>query len=66
MIIATRICYSIYGREFLFQTFIFHFMKGRTDFLSVLAYPLAILDLQLPLFVIGCIAMRREVRVNSG
>ncbi len=65
MIIATRICYLMYGREFLFQTFIFHFMKGRTDFLSVMTYPLAILDLQLPLFVIGCVAVRREVRANS-
>ena len=66
MIIATGFCYALYGREFLFQTFIFHFMKGRTDLLSVMAYPLAILDIQLPLFIIGCIAMRREVRTNSG
>ena len=66
MIIATGFCYAMYGREFLFQTFIFHFMKGRTDLLSVMAYPLAILDIQLPLFVIGCIAARREVRTNSG
>ncbi len=66
MILATGFCYLLYGREFLFQTFIFHFMKGRTDFLAVLAYPLAILDLQFPLFVIGCIAVRREIRGNSG
>jgi hypothetical protein len=66
MIIATAICYLLYGREFLFQTFIFHFMKGRSDLLSVMAYPFAILDLQLPLFVIGCIAVRRELRANTG
>ncbi len=70
MILATGFCYAMYGREFLFQTFIFHFMKGRSDLLSVVIYPLAILDLQLPLFVIGCIAgciaVRREVRINSG
>jgi hypothetical protein len=66
MIIATGFCYVLYGREFLFQTFIFHFMKGRIDFASVLAYPLAILDIQVPLFIIGCIAVRREVRENSG
>ncbi|HLX38219.1 MAG TPA: glycosyltransferase family 39 protein [Candidatus Binataceae bacterium] len=64
IVIATALCYAIYGREFFFQTFIFHFMKGRSDFLSVLAYPLAILDLQLPLFVVGCIAVGREVRSN--
>lgn len=66
MIIATGFCYWMYGREFLFQTFIFHFMKGRTDFLSILAYPLAILDLQLPLFIIGCVAVRRQIRVSDG
>ena len=41
-------------------------MKGRSDLLSVMAYPFAILDLQLPLFVIGCIAVRRELRANTG
>jgi hypothetical protein len=66
MILATMLCYAVYGHEFFFQTFIFHFMKGRSDFLSVMAYPLAILDLQLPLFVIGCVVVRREVRANSG
>jgi hypothetical protein len=66
MILATGFCYALYGREFLFQTFIFHFMKGRGDLISVVTYPLAILDIQLPLFVIGCIAVRREVRINLG
>ena len=69
MIIAILVCYAIYGPEFLFQTFIFHFMKGRTDLLSVMLYPLAILDLQLPLFVIGCVtgflSLRREALRNS-
>jgi hypothetical protein len=64
-ILATGFCYAIYGREFLFQTFLFHFMKGRSDLLSVMAYPLAILDIQLPLFMIGCIAVRHEVRNSS-
>ncbi|HVN29157.1 MAG TPA: hypothetical protein VMT64_11750, partial [Candidatus Binataceae bacterium] len=66
IIIATGFCYILYGREFLFQAFIFHFMKGRIDFVSVLAYPLAILDIQVPLFILGCIAVRREVRSNFG
>src|SRR5579872_1594094 len=65
MILATAFCYAIYGREFLFQTFLFHFMKGRIDWQSVIVYPLAILDIQIPLFVIGCIAVRREVRINA-
>jgi len=66
MMVATEFCHAMYGREFLFQTFIFHFMKGRTDLLSVMAYPLAILDIQLPLFAIGCVAVRREVGTNCG
>lgn len=66
MIVATAFCYSLYGREFLFQTFIFHFMKGRLDLLFVMASPLRVLDLPFPLFVIGCVAVRREVRRNSG
>ena len=66
MIVASAFCYAMYGREFLFQTFVFHFMKGGSDLLSVMEYPLAILDIQFPLFVIGCLALRREVRINSG
>jgi dolichyl-phosphate-mannose-protein mannosyltransferase len=66
IIVATAFCYILYGSEFLFQTFIFHFMKGRTDWIGVLAYPLAILDLQLPLFVIGCVAVRRKALSDSG
>lgn len=66
MLVATLICYGRFGSEFLFQTFIFHFMKGRTGFLSVMAYPLAILDIQIPLFVIGINAMRAKVRRHSG
>jgi hypothetical protein len=66
MILATGFCYILYGREFLFQTFIFHFMKGRIDFASVIAYPLTVLDIQIPLFILGCIAIRREVPNNQG
>ena len=65
IVAATLLCYALYGREFLFQTYLFHFMKGRTDFVSVVAYPLAILDIQLPLFMIGCIALRNQLRGNT-
>jgi hypothetical protein len=41
-------------------------MKGRTDFLSVMLYPLAILDLQLPLFVIGCVVLSRKILNSPG
>jgi hypothetical protein len=66
MIIATGLCYAAFGQEFLFQTFIFHFMKGRSGLLSVIVYPFAILDIQIPLFVIGCIAIRRDICSKPG
>ncbi len=65
LIVASAICYCVYGPEFLFQTFIFHFMKGRIDSVSVMKYPLAILDLQVPFFAIGCIALWRSIRIDS-
>lgn len=52
----SALCYWRYGPEFVFQTFLFHMLKGRIAFADVAAYPLAILDLQLPLFIIGCVA----------
>jgi len=66
LIVATALCYWIYGFEFLFQTFVFHLMKGRSDFLGVMLYPFAILDIQLPLFVIGCVALGRRIRNSPG
>jgi hypothetical protein len=57
LIAFSAVCYGLYGREFIFQTFLFHMLKGRIAFAEVAAYPLAILDLQLPLFLIGCAAI---------
>src|SRR4029077_9054911 len=48
--------YYLYGNEFGFQTFVFHFLKGRDTEPSVALcfYPRMILDILAPLFVIGC------------
>jgi hypothetical protein len=48
--------YWLYGIEFVFQTFVFHFLKGRDAEPSVALYfyPRMILDIIAPLFVIGC------------
>jgi hypothetical protein len=48
--------YWLYGIEFVLQTFVFHFLKGRdTERKVVLAlYPRMILDIIAPLFVLGC------------
>jgi hypothetical protein len=46
--------YRLYGDEFVFQTFLFHFLKGRDTGRDVALYPRMILDLLAPLFVLGC------------
>ncbi len=60
----SAVLYRLYGFEFVFQTFIFHFMKGRLPWLEVADYPRAILDLLAPLFVIGCARIVAERRVS--
>ncbi len=52
--LLSLICYRLYGFEFLFQTFIFHFMKGEVS------YPVQVLDVLAPLFVLGCIAVASD------
>jgi hypothetical protein len=50
----SALLYRLYGDEFIFQTFVFHFMKGRDLGRSIAAYPRLILDVLAPLFVLGC------------
>ena len=44
----------LYGNEFIFQTFVFHFLKGRDTADGIAVYPRIILDVLAPLFVLGC------------
>lgn len=57
------LCWRHYGHEFVFQVFLFHFMKGRLPFVEVLLSPLNHLDVQFPMFLFGLIALaeRRSV-----
>jgi Dolichyl-phosphate-mannose-protein mannosyltransferase len=50
----------LYGFEFIFQTFIFHFMKGRDVQDNLAAYPGRILDVLAPLFVLGVVRFALE------
>src|SRR5208337_4778499 len=50
----SAILYRLYGYEFIFQTFVFHFLKGRDTAGSLATYPLMFLDPLAPLFVLGC------------
>jgi len=51
----TAFCYWRYGFDFVFQTFFFHFMKGRDTNAIIALYPAAILDVFAPLFILGII-----------
>jgi hypothetical protein len=48
-------CYWRYGFEFVFQTFLFHFMKGRQTTAEIAFYPAAVLDILAPLLILGLI-----------
>lgn len=60
------ILYWQYGTEFVFQTFIFHFLKGHDSSILTAFYPLQILDLMVPLSILGCarIAINRDRLFN--
>lgn len=48
-------CYSNFGFEFVFQAFLFHFLKGTVD--AGLGYAATILDVLVPLSALGAIAL---------
>ncbi len=50
----TAILYRLYGNEFIIQTFVFHFLKGRDLSGGTALYPRLLLDMLVPLFVLGC------------
>ena len=50
----SALLYRLYGSDFVFQTFVFHFLKGRDSVRSIATYPGLILDVLAPLFVLGC------------
>ena len=50
----SALLYRLYGDEFIFQTFVFHFLKGHDTAGDIATYPRMILDLLVPLFVLGC------------
>ncbi|HKN13554.1 MAG TPA: glycosyltransferase family 39 protein [Candidatus Binatus sp.] len=62
----SAILYRLYGYEFIFQTFVFHFLKGRDTAGSIATYPRTILDLLVPLFVLGCWRIFADRTFNRG
>jgi Dolichyl-phosphate-mannose-protein mannosyltransferase len=57
-------CYWRYGFAFVYQVFIFHFLKGRETYLPSATYPRFILDILAPLFMLGVIAIAQRRRVE--
>jgi hypothetical protein len=62
----SALLYRLYGEEFIFQTFLFHFLKGRDTSLSTALYPRMILDVLAPLFFLGCWRIYAERIFNRG
>ncbi len=62
----SAILYRLYGTEFIFQTFVFHFMKGRDTVGGIAAYPRMILDALVPLFVLGIWRIWADRLFNRG
>ncbi|MGO9455329.1 MAG: hypothetical protein ACLQDV_30405 [Candidatus Binataceae bacterium] len=48
-------CYWRYGFAFVFETFFFHFMKGRDTAGAIALYPRLILDIMAPLLVLDVV-----------
>lgn len=58
-------CYWRYGYDFVFQTFIFHFMKGREiGGTAAPLYPAEILDILAPLAILGAIRLAISRSIN--
>src|SRR5215472_498508 len=62
----TALLYWLYGNEFIFQTFIFHFMKGTDTALDIAMFPRMVLDVLAPLLVLGIIRLVGERTFSRG
>ncbi len=62
----SALLYKLYGIEFIFQTFIFHFLKGHDTAGDIATYPRMILDFLVPLFILGCWQIFAKRTFNRG
>jgi hypothetical protein len=63
--LLSAFCYWRYGFEFVFQTFLFHFMKGRDARAAIVLYPTLVLDILAPLFALGVIHLLAARRAKG-
>lgn len=64
--VFVSVCYWHYGEPFLFQAFLFHFLKGRDAAGAGPFYVASLLDVLGPLAVLGLIELRRPRRWSPG
>jgi hypothetical protein len=66
--LLSAFCYWQYGSDFVFQAFLFHFLKGRDPAGAGPLYPASILDVLAPLFVLGAarLALNRSMNRALG
>ena len=62
----SALLYRLYGDEFIFQTFVFHFLKGHDTVGGIATYPRMILDVLAPLLVLGCWRIFAERTLSRG
>jgi hypothetical protein len=60
------ILYCLYGNEFIIQTFVFHFLKGTDTTGTIALVPRMILDVLVPLSVLGCWQIFANRMFNRG
>ncbi len=58
--IFSALLYWRYGFPFIFQAYIFHFMKGRDSAGGAVWFPTMILDVLAPFFILGCARVAAE------
>jgi len=63
--LLTAIFYWRYGSEFFFQTFLFHFLKGNNRAAVLPLYPLELMDVIVPLFLLGIFRIVSERPATS-
>lgn len=61
----TAFCYWRYGPTFLFQAFLFHFLKGRVETDAGPLYLTSLLDVLGPLALVGAVALSARRRWNG-
>ena len=66
LMVMTALLYWRYGFAFIYQVYLFHFLKGGDAAANVAVYPLKILDVLAPLFFLGCARIVEERRITAG